>query len=183
MQPLQDVGLSPEQSFSWLWCPSLSEKLLVHCPIRALQKSSRNWRLALERTTLVILTTVDPKDLSATICRLLSISRGDAPGMCVLPRQDTYQKISKSEQKCKKQCTPIFAKTFVVKFVSSTFLPRSALGNVSIVNPPSSFVAMIPIMWSAHSCQCDPFWLTLQHGPVRRPLPCSTRHRFTDLKD
>ena len=35
IQPPQDVGLFPKQSFSWLWRPPPSEKIQVHGPIRA----------------------------------------------------------------------------------------------------------------------------------------------------
>ncbi len=62
----------------------------------------------------------------------------NAPGVRVLQRQDSCQTIINLKQTCKKWYShTMFAKTFVVKFVISTFLPRSSLGNVSVVNPPS----------------------------------------------
>jgi hypothetical protein len=101
------------------------------------------------KTTLVILTTVLPKVLRATICWLLSISRGLHSKAIICWRislQCTWwalpagtKQLSDNQswipnKKCTKWNSPMFAKTFVMKLVILTFLPRSALGNVSVVN-------------------------------------------------
>ncbi len=67
----------------------------------------------------------------------------DAPGGRVLPQQDSCKTTVISQQKSKKWYAHMLFKTFVEKAVISTFLPCSARGNVSDVNPPSSLSAMI----------------------------------------